>query len=132
VRGGRALTYTGSDGVIGRMTLARRPLWRVLVVAAALTGSGTRGLCFMPGMPSGPRAAHDCCKSGWTTAPPPCCTEGRVERATAIRIDRQVVPAVSVIPAQRLHGGASLRLNEPPSFAPSSFHSPPITLVLRV
>jgi hypothetical protein len=58
--------------------------------------------------------------------------EGRPERATAIRIDRQAVPAVSVAPAAFLQGDASLRLNEPPSFAPSSFHSPPITLVLRV
>jgi hypothetical protein len=58
--------------------------------------------------------------------------EGRVERATAIRIDRQVVPAVSVTPAAFLRAEVSLNLNEPPSFAPSSFHSPPITLVLRV
>ncbi|HEY8152268.1 MAG TPA: hypothetical protein VIK51_25410 [Vicinamibacteria bacterium] len=114
------------------MMLARRRLWRVLVVAAALGGSGTRGLCFMPGTAAGPFAAHDCCKSGWTTAPPPCCMEGRTDRATAIRIDRQAVPAVSAVPAAFLRGEVSLRLNEPPSFAPSSFHSPPITLVLRV
>ena len=126
------MTYAASGGVIAGMTLARRQLWGVLVVAAALGGSGTRGLCFMPGTPSGPLAMHDCCKSGWTTAPPPCCMEGRVERATAIRIDRQAVPAASVTPAAFLRGEVSLRLNEPPSFAPRSFHSPPITLVLRV
>jgi hypothetical protein len=58
--------------------------------------------------------------------------EGRVERATAIRIDRQVVPAVSVIPAQLLDSGASPRLNAPSSSTATSFHSPPIDLVLRV
>jgi len=58
--------------------------------------------------------------------------EGRTDRATAIRIDRQAVPAVSVAPAAFLHDEASPRLNEPPSSAPCSFHSPPITLVLRV
>lgn len=126
------MTYAASGGVIAGMTLARRQLWGVLVVAAALGGSGTRGLCFMPGTPSGPLAMHDCCKSGWTTAPPPCCMEGRVERATAIRIDQQVVPAVSVIPAELLYGGASLRLNAQSSSTATSFHSPPIDLVLRV
>jgi hypothetical protein len=127
------LTRARSGGVIAGMTLARRQrLWRVLVVAAALAGSGTRGLCFMPGTSAGPFGAHDCCKGGWTTAPPPCCMEGRTDRATAIRIDRQAVPAVSVTPAAFLHGEVSRRLNEPPTFAPSSFHSPPITLVLRV
>jgi hypothetical protein len=58
--------------------------------------------------------------------------EGRTDRATAIRIDRQAVPAGSVTPAAFLHGEALLCLKEPPSFAPSSFHSPPFTLVLRV
>jgi hypothetical protein len=58
--------------------------------------------------------------------------EGQTDRATAIRIDRQLVPAVSVTPAALLHGEASLRISEAPSFAPTSFHSPPITLVLRV
>ena len=131
--GARALTRARSGGVIARMTLARRPrLWRVLVVAAALAGSGTRGLCFMPGTPTGPFAAHDCCKSGWTNVPPPCCMDGRTDRATAIRIDRPAVPAVSVIPAVFLHGEVSRCSNEPPSFAPRSFHSPPIDLVLRV
>jgi len=115
------------------MTLACGPrLWCVLVAAAALAGSGTRGLCFMPGASAGPFAAHDCCKNGWSAAPPPCCMEGRAERATAIRIDPQAVPAVSVVPAAFLHCEASLRLNEPPSSAPRSFHSPPLTLALRV
>ncbi len=58
--------------------------------------------------------------------------QGRAERATAVRIDRQAVPAVSVAPAAFLHGEASLCLNEQHASAPSSFHSPPITLVLRV
>jgi hypothetical protein len=58
--------------------------------------------------------------------------EGRMDRATAIRIDRQAVPAVSVAPAAFLQGEVSLRLNEPPSSAPRSFHSPPLELVLRV
>jgi hypothetical protein len=115
------------------MTLVGGPrLWRVLVVAAAFAGSGTRGLCFMPGTHCGPLAAHECCKTGWTTAPPPCCMEGRAERATAIRIDRQAAPAVSVTPAAFLHGEVRLRLNEPSSSAARSAHSPPIDLVLRV
>jgi hypothetical protein len=58
--------------------------------------------------------------------------EGRAERATAVRIDRQAVPAVSVAPAAFLQGEVGLRLDEPPSSAPCSFHSPPIALVLRV
>jgi hypothetical protein len=58
--------------------------------------------------------------------------DGQTDRATAIRIDGQMVPAVSVTPAALLHGEASLRVSEPPSFAPSSYHSPPITPVLRV
>jgi len=58
--------------------------------------------------------------------------EGRAERATAIRIDRRAVPAISVAPAAFLHGEASVRSNEPRSSAPCSFHSPPIDLVLRV
>jgi len=58
--------------------------------------------------------------------------EARAERAAAIRIDRQAVHAVSVTPAVFLHGDVSRRMNEPSSFAPSSFHSPPTTFVLRV
>jgi hypothetical protein len=58
--------------------------------------------------------------------------EGRTDRATAIRIDGQALPAVSVIPAAFLHGEVSRRSNEPPSSSPISFHSPPTTLVLRV
>jgi len=58
--------------------------------------------------------------------------EGQTDRVTALRIDRQAVSAVSVIPAVFLHGEVSRRSSEPPSFAPRSFHSPPIPLVLRV
>ena len=93
------MTRGRSGGVIeGMMPVCGPRLWCVLM-AAALAGSGIRGLCFMPGMPAGPLSAHDCCKSGWTSVPPPCCMEGRAERATAVRIDRQAVPAVSVVPA---------------------------------
>jgi hypothetical protein len=58
--------------------------------------------------------------------------EGTADRATAVRIDRQAVPAVSVTAAVFLHDVVRLRSSEPPSFAPRSFHSPPIDLVLRV
>lgn len=58
--------------------------------------------------------------------------EGPTDRATAIRIDRQAVPAVSVTPAALHYGEVGPRLNEPPSSSPISFHSPPITPVLRV
>jgi len=58
--------------------------------------------------------------------------EARAERAAAIRIDRQAVPAVSAVPAAFPHIEAGVRLNELHSSAPVSFHSPPITFVLRV
>ena len=86
----------------------------------------------MPGTHAGPFAAHDCCKTGWTSAPPPCCMEGRTERATAIRIEGQAAPAVGVTLAAFLHAEVSPCSNEPPSSSPISFHSPPIPLVLRV
>jgi hypothetical protein len=57
--------------------------------------------------------------------------EGRTDRATAIRIERQAVPAISAVPAA-FHIEAGVRLNEPHSSAPVSFHSPPTTFVLRV
>jgi hypothetical protein len=58
--------------------------------------------------------------------------EARAERATAIRIDRQAVRAVSVVPAAFPHIEAGVRLNELHPSAPVSFHSPPTTFVLRV
>jgi hypothetical protein len=127
------LTRGRSGGVIEGMTFARgQRLWRMLIVVAALAGSGARGLCFMPGPATGPLATHDCGKTGWTAAPPTCCMEARVDQVPAIRMAKQAVPALSVIPAAFLHDEDSARLNEQHSTAPSSFHSPPTQFVLRV
>ena len=104
---------------------------RVLLVLA-IVAPGARGLCFMPGTPPGPHAGHDCCASGWTAAPAACCLEAGVEAVPAIRIAKQVVPTVSVIQAFLPLDQDSLRLSTEEPERRSSFHSPPMPVVLRV
>jgi hypothetical protein len=115
------------------MMLARgQRRWLVIVVVAAIVAPGMRGLCFMPGTASGPNAEHDCCARGWTAAPPACCLEGRVDEVPAIRMAKQLVPAVSVIPTALFEDQDRRRLSTQEAASCSSFHSPPIALVLRV
>jgi hypothetical protein len=119
--------------VIGVMMLVRgQRWWLVLVLVVAIVAPGMRGLCFMPGTASGSNAGHDCCARGWTAAPPACCLEGRVDEVPAIRMAKQLVPAVSVIPTALLEDQDSRRLSTREAASRSSFHSPPIASVLRV
>jgi hypothetical protein len=85
----------------------------------------------MPDTPAGPHAEHDCCASGWTTAPPACCMDGRADEVPAIRMAKQV-STVSIIPTALLHDQDSLRLQAQQATGRSPFHSPPIPVVLRV
>src|SRR5437870_6920710 len=110
------------------MTGSRRRLGQALLLAAVLVGSGTRGLCFMPAAAAGSLGSHDCCKPGLTSAPPPCCMEGRMDEAPAVRLVTQWVPAVNLTPTACLHSVGSSPLGRSTSMAPNSFHSPPAEL----
>ncbi len=115
------------------MALAARRRVQALLVAAAVSAMSVRGLCFMPAMAPASPPAHDCCKTGWTAAPPACCMDGQGDQDRAIRTAKQAMPVLSAVAATfacvaadtplALHYGSS---------AVDSYHSPPQSRVLRI
>ena len=121
-------------GVIETMALARGPRFlSVLLMVVALTPAAKRGLCFMPVSETSPRVGHDCCRNGWSAAPPPCCMEGKVGEIPAIRAMKQeVVAAVSGATTAFVADGGRAWMDEPHTSPRAHTHSPPRKLVLRI
>ena len=129
-----SLTPASSGGVIEAMTLARGI--RVLITALVLTAlipAGVSRLCAMAAGAPEADAAHDCCKSGWTAAPPECCLEAEPGEVPAARVAKaQALPPLGVSDIEFLPRQGHIRLSEGRAESRTRVHSPPAKLVLRV
>ena len=116
------------------MALARGPRFlSVLLMVVALTPAAKRGLCFMPVSETNPRVGHDCCRNGWSAAPPPCCMEGKVGEIPAIRAMKQeVVAALSGGAVAFVADGDGTWLDEAHTSSATHTHSPPRKAILRI